>query len=126
MKKIILCLSLFVLVSTCFVTTAMAAPKIMGIHGGLGVTATVEDAKGHDWRIGIRGPYMITGMLTEGTISSDSATIKTPMFPPGAAVGLGKVTIRVTIYRLILPDIVEVRNAFMLGPYVLLLKNIQN
>jgi len=124
MKKTILCLSLFVLVSTCFVTNALAAPKITGIQGGYGVTATVVDAKGYDWRIGIRGSQMIYGMVTEGTISSKSATIKTPMFPP--AFGVGKVIIRVTIYRTILPDIIEVRSALMMGPFVLFVHNISS
>jgi len=122
MKKTILCLLVFVLVSTCFVTNAMAAPKITGIQGGYGVTATVMDAKGHDWRIGIRGSHMIYGMITEGTISGNSATIQTPMFPP--ALGVGKVIIRVTIYRTFLPDVIEVRTAFMLGPFVVSVHNI--
>ena len=122
MKKTILCLLLFVLVSTCFVTNAMAVPKITGIHGGYGVTATVEDARGLEWRIGIRGPYMIYGTITEGYISSTNTTIQTPLYPP--ALGVGKITIRVTIDRIILPDVIEVRTAFMLGPYVLFVHNI--
>lgn len=79
------------------------------------------DAQGLDWRIGIRGPNMIYGMVTEGTISAKSATIQTPMFTP--ALGVGKVTIRVKIYRILLPDVIEVRTAFMLGPFVLFIQN---
>jgi hypothetical protein len=125
MKKTILYLIIITLVAgTCFVTSAMAAPKITGIHGGYGVTATVEDAKGLDWRIGIRGSHMIYGMITEGTISGNSATIQTPNVPP--ALGIGKITIRVTIYRTFLPDIIEVRTAFMLGPFVVSVHNIQS
>ena len=119
MKKIMLCLSIFVLVSTCFATTAMAVPKITGIQGGLGVTATVENAKGHDWQINIKGPFMISGMITKGTISSDSAMIK------ATALGFGKICIRVTINGIMLPDIVAERCAFMLGPFVVFVKNAQ-
>lgn len=122
MKKIVLCLSLFVLVSTCFVTNAMAAPKIMDVKGGYGVTATVKDAQGFNWRINIKGPYVIYGMTSMGTIPCDSATIRTPAFPP--AFGVGKVNVRVTIDRIILRDVVEVRTAFMLGPFVLFVQDI--
>jgi len=118
MKKTILCLLMFFVVSTCFVTSVTAVPKITGIQGGYGVTATVEDARGLEWRIVIRGPYMIYGTITEGFISSTNTTIQTPIYPP--SLGVGKVTIRVTIDRVILPDIIEVRTAFMLGPFVLL------
>ena len=52
MKITILYLIIIIaVVSTCFVTNAMAAPKITGIQGGYGVTATVADANGRDWRI---------------------------------------------------------------------------
>lgn len=122
MKKTIFCLSLFVIVSICFTTTVIAAPKITGIHGGYGVTATIEDARGLEWRIGIKGPYMLYGTITEGITPSVNTTIQTPLYPP--ALGFGKVIIRVTIDRIILPDITEVRTAFMLGPYVLFVKNI--
>jgi hypothetical protein len=97
----------------------MAAPKITGIQGGLGVTATVENAKDHDWQINIKGPFMISGMITKGTISSDSATIKAP------ALGFGKICIRVTVNRIMLPDIVAERCAFMLGPFVVFVHNAQ-
>jgi hypothetical protein len=122
MKKTILYLIIITIVaSTCFVTSATAAPKITGIHGGYGVTATVEDANNLDWQINIRGPHMIYGMQTDGTISCDSATIHTPKFLP--ALGVGQIYIGVRIYRCILPDVVEVRAAFMLGPFVLFVHN---
>jgi hypothetical protein len=123
MKKNIIYISIIIAVSsTCFVTSATAAPKITGIHGGYGVTATVADANNLDWQINIRGPHMIYGMKTDGTISCNSATIQTPTFPP--ALGVGKIFIKVTIDRIILPDVIEVRTAFMLGPFVLFVHNI--
>lgn len=121
MKKIILYLSLVLVVSSCFMTTVMAAPKITSIQGGYGVTATVEDANGRDWRIGIQGPNMIYGMITEGTISGNSATIHTSIFPP--VLGFGQVNIRVTIYRTLLPDIIQTHTAFMVGPFVFLVQH---
>jgi len=99
------------------VTTALAAPKITVIQGGYGVTATVEDARGLECRIVIKGPYMIYGTISEGIISSTNTTIQTPLYPP--AIRFGKVIIRVTIDRVILPDVIETRTALMLGPYVL-------
>jgi hypothetical protein len=99
----------------------MAAPKITEIHGGYGVSATVMDAKGRDWQIDIKGPFMISGMKTVGTISSARETIRTHIFPP--AFGIGKIYIKVTINRIILPDIVEERSAFIVGPFVLFVKN---
>ena len=119
MKKTILCLSIFVLVSSCFATNAIAKPTISGIQGGYGVTATVEDAKGRDWQMTIEGPFVISGMKSVGTISSDSAKIQTPVF------GLGHVCITVTVNRIILPDITESRCAFMVGPFVLFVNNAQ-
>jgi hypothetical protein len=95
----------------------MAAPQITGIHGGYGVTATVVDADGLDWQITLRGEHIIHGIKTDGTISCNSATIQTPRFLP--ACGVGKIFIKVTIDRSILPDVIEVRTAFMLGPFVL-------
>ena len=120
MKKILLCLSLFVLVSTCFVTNAMAAPQITEIHGGYGVTATVVNAKGLEWKITINGPAMIYGMKTMGIISDKSATIHTPMAPP--AFGFGPIKVTVTINRIILHDIIAIRSGLILGPFVLLVK----
>jgi hypothetical protein len=120
MKKIILCLSLFVLVSTCFVTNAMATPQITGIHGGYGVTATVVNAKGLDWKITINGPAMIYGMKTVGIISDKSATIHTPIATP--AFGFGPIKITVTINRIILHDVIVIRSGIILGPFVLLVK----
>ncbi len=121
MKKTILCLSIFVIVNICFVTSVTAVPKITGIHGGYGVTASVEDADGLDWQINIirlgKSP-----MKTEGTISGDSTIIRTPIFPP--ALGVGLVGIMVTIHRIILPDVLEVRAAFMLGPFILIIHHI--
>jgi len=130
MKKTIIYLAIIIAVaSTCFITsaTATAAPTITGIHGGYGVTATVTGVKGLEWHINISGPYMIYGMKTDGIISSGgilsgSETIRTPTFPP--AFGFGKVFIKVTIDRIILPDITEVRTAYMLGPFVLFVRNI--
>ena len=117
MKKIILCLSLIVLVSTCFVTNAIAAPKITEIRGGYGVSATVVNATGRHWTISIQGPFIKDGTLTEGFILRDNTTIRTPLYPP--AFGIGPVIIRVTIDRIILPDIIKTRPALMLGPFVL-------
>ena len=125
MKKTIIYLAIIIaVVSTCFVTsvTAIETPTITEIHGGYGVTATVTDAKGLDWHINIRGPHMILGMKTDGTISCDRETIQTHMFPP--AFGFGKIFIKVTIDRIILPDIVEVRTAYIIGPFVLFVRNI--
>ena len=52
MKITILYLIIIIAVaSTGFVTSATAAPKITGIHGGFGVTATVADANTRDWQI---------------------------------------------------------------------------
>ena len=120
MKKTIVYLSLFVLVSTCFVTNAMAAPQITGIRGGYGVTATVVDAKGLDWKIIINGPAMIYGMKTVGIISDKSATIHTPMTPP--AFGFGPIKVTVTINRIILHDVIVIRSGIILGPFILLVK----
>ena len=120
MKKIILCLSLFVLVSTCFVTNAMAAPSITDVHGGLGVSATVMDAKGHDWQINIKGPFVVLGCKTAGTITSKSETIQTSIAPP--AFGMGPIKVTITINRIILPDVLLMRTGIMIGPFVLLFK----
>jgi hypothetical protein len=120
MKKTILYLSLFVLVSTCFVSNAMAAPQITDIHGGYGVTATVINAKGHNWQITISGPAMIYGMNTVGIISDKSAMIHTPMAPP--AFGFGPIKVTVTINRIILQDVIVIRSGIILGPFVLLVK----
>jgi len=121
MKKTILCLLLFTLVTTCFITSAAGAPTITGVRGGYGVTATVEDADGLDWQITIlklgKSPVKL-----EGTISGDSATIRISRFPP--AIGIGLVGITVTIHRVLLPDVIEVRAAFMLGPFVYLFHRI--
>jgi hypothetical protein len=117
MKKTILFLSLFLLVSTCWVTNAMAVPKITNVRGGYGVSVTVMNATGRHWQINLQGSQIFLGMLTDGDISSDSATIRTPIFPP--AVGIGKINIKVTIYWIIIPVAIEERSAFMLGPFVL-------
>jgi hypothetical protein len=116
MKKTILFLSLFALVSTCCVTNAMAVPKITEVHGGYGVTATVVDAAGLHWQISLRGSQIFSGIITDGDITSDSVTIRTPIFPP--AFGIGKISIKVSIYWIIIPVAIE-RSAFMLGPFVL-------
>jgi hypothetical protein len=55
-------------------------------------------------------------MTTDGDITSDYVTIRTPTFPP--ALGIGKISIKVTIYWTIIPVAVEERTAFMLGPFV--------
>ena len=117
MKKTILCILLFVLVSTCFVTNAMAAPKITGIQGGYGVTATVEDGANRNWMISLEGSQIYLGRITTGNITSDHATIRTPIFPP--ALGIGKINVRVTIFWIIIPVAMEQRSAFMLGPFVM-------
>ena len=120
MKKTILCLSLFVLVSTCFVTNAMAAPKITGIHGGFGVSATLVNAKGLDWEITISGPFIIFGMQTAGNISDKRVTIHTSTDPP--AYGFGSIKVTVTINRIILRDVILIRSGIILGPFILLAK----
>jgi hypothetical protein len=120
MKKTMLCLSLFVLVSTCFVTNAMAIPKITGVRGGYGVTATVLDADGLNWQINIKGTQIFQGTKTVGAISGDYTMIRTPIFPP--ALGIGKINIKVAIYWIIIPVAIEERNAFMLGPFILLIQ----
>ncbi len=125
MKRTIIYLSIIIaVVSTCFVTsiTANAAPTITDIQGGYGVTATVTGAKGRDWSIHLIGPYVLLGMKTNGTILSETETIRTTMFPP--AFGFGKIFIKVEIDRIILPDITEERTAYMLGPFVLFVHEI--
>jgi hypothetical protein len=119
MRKTILFLSLFVLVSTCCVTNAMAVPKITDVRGGYGVSATVVNATGRHWQINLWGSQIFIGMLTDGDVISDSATIRTPIFPP--ALGIGKINIKVTIYWTIIPVAIEERTAFMLGPFVLII-----
>jgi len=120
MKKIILCLLIFAVTSTCFVTNVMAVPKITEVQGGYGVTATVMDADGLDWQINLKGEQIFLGAKTRGDISGDSSTIRTPIFPP--ALGIGKIDIKVTIYWIIFPLAIEERTAFMLGPFVLLVQ----
>ena len=121
MKKTIRCLVIFVVFSTCFVTSVTAVPKITGIHGGYGVTATVEDADGLTWQINIIRPGKVP-MEAEGTIVGDTSMIRTPLFPPSLGVGLVGITLRIP--RILLPDVIEIRAAFMLGPFVLILPNI--
>ena len=126
MKKTIIYLSIIIaMVSTCFVTSVsanVAAPTITGIHGGYGVTATVTYAKGRDWSITISGQHVLFGMKTSGTISSETETIRTTMFPP--AFGFGKIFIKVTVDRIILPDITEEKTAYMIGPFVLFVQDL--
>jgi len=117
MKKTILFLLLFALVSICCVTNAMAVLKITELHGGYGVSATVMNATGRHWEISLRGSHIFLGMTTVGVITSDYAIIRTSIFPP--AFGIGKIHIKVTIYRTIIPVSTEERTAFMLGPFVL-------
>ena len=120
MKKTILFLSLFLLVSTCWVTNVMAVPKITNVRGGYGVSVTVMNATGRHWQINLQGSQIFLGMLTDGDIISDSTTIRTPVFPP--AFGIGRINIKVTIYWIIIPVAIEERSAFMLGPFVLLIQ----
>ena len=123
MKKTILYLIIITVVAnTCFATSAMAAPKITGIQGGYGVTATIVNANLHHWQINIIGTHISHGTKTEGTILGKHATIRTPILLP--ALGIGKINIKVTIYRIILPDVIEQQTAFMLGPFVLFVHNI--
>jgi mannose/fructose/N-acetylgalactosamine-specific phosphotransferase system component IID len=117
MKKTILFLLLFALVSTCCVTNAMAVPKITEVHGGYGVSATVVNATGRHWVINLQGSHIFLGMTTVGVITSDYATIRTSIFPP--TLGVGKIHIKITIYRTIIPVAIEEHTAFMLGPFVL-------
>ena len=119
MKKIILCLSLFVLVNICFVTNVMATPpRITDVSGGLGISATVVNAQGHDWEISIQNRSFAGGAW--GTISSDRETIHFPGLPPIPKIG--KICIHITVFRTILPDIVEIRSGFMIGPFFLFIK----
>lgn len=104
-------------ISSCGVTSALASPEISGIRGGYGVTATVVDADGFDWKIELAGAHILQGGLTEGAISgSASTTIRTPVFPP--SLGIGKINITVSLV-FIIPLVVEERTGFMLGPFVL-------
>lgn len=118
MKKTIICLLLLLLASTCCVTNALALPKITNVQGGYGVSATIENASGYHWVISLWGSQIIIGMLTDGDITSDYTTIRTPTFPP--AFGIGRINIKVTIYYTLIPIALEERSAFMLGPFVLL------
>jgi len=120
MKKTMLCLIIIAVVSTCCVTNAMAVPKITGVQGGYGVSATVVNATGFHWVISLWGSQIFRGMTTDGDISSDYATIRTSTFPP--ALGIGKINIKVTIYWLIFAVAIEERSAFMLGPFVLIIR----
>ena len=122
MKKTMLYLIIIAVVSTGFVTNAMAAPKITRVQGGYGVTATIVNANLHHWQINIIGTHISHGTKTEGTILGKHATIRTPILLP--ALGIGKINIKVTIYRIILPDVIEQQTAFMLGPFVLFVHNI--
>jgi len=117
MKKIIICLIIIAVASTCCVTNAMAVPRVTNVRGGYGVSATVEDATNCNWKISIQGPHVLTGFITVGDITSDSATIRTPIFPP--ALGFGWITIKVALYWYFIPVEMEERNAVMLGPFVL-------
>ena len=117
MKKTILFLVLFILVNTWCVTNALALPKITDVHGGYGVTATVENATGMKWQIILRGSQIFLGMTTDGDITNDYETIRTPLFPP--SLGIGKINIRINIYWIIIPVAIQERSAFMVGPFVL-------
>ena len=118
MKKTTLCILIVTVASTCFTTNAMAVPKITGVQGGYGVTATVTDANGLHWQINIKGAIILNGAKTEGDISGNHATIRTPIFPP--ALGIGKINIKVAIYWIIIPVAIEQRSAIMFGPFVLI------
>ena len=118
MKKTLLCFILLTVTSACCITHAIVVPKITGVQGGYGVSATVENATGCNWMISLWGSQIFIGMVTDGDISSDYTTIRTPTFPP--ALGIGKINIKVTIYRILIPIAIEERSAFMLGPFVLL------
>ena len=117
MKKIIICVIIIAVASTCCVTNAMAVPKVTDIRGGYGVSATIQDAANRNWKISIQGPHVLTGFMTVGNIASDAATIRTPIFPP--ALGFGYITIKVAIYWYFIPVEMEQRDAVMLGPFVL-------
>jgi len=94
MKKIILFLSL--IVSTYYVTNAMAIPKITGVQGGYGISATIVNASGRNWVLSLQGLQIFLGMITTGNISSDYATIRTSVCPP--ALGFEKINIKVVIF----------------------------
>ena len=53
MKKTLLCFILLTVTSTCCITHAIAVPKITGVQGGYGVSATVENATGCNWMISL-------------------------------------------------------------------------
>lgn len=118
MKKTIICAFIILIISSCCVTSALAVPKIMKVQGGYGVSATVENATGCNWVIRLWGSQIFIGMLTDGDITNDYTTIRTPIFPP--AIGIGKINIKVTIYLTLLPVALEERSAFMVGPFVFL------
>ena len=118
MKKTIVCVVLFFVVSACGSTTALASPEITGVRGGYGVVATVANAQDLEWKITIGGERIFQGGITEGVVGANgTVTIRTPLFPP--ALGFGKINITVTLYWLFIPVDVEERSAFMLGPFVL-------
>jgi len=118
MKRIIFCLVITVILGTCFVTGAMAAPEITGVRGGYGVTAKVANAGNLNWKIELGGQHIFQGSITEGVIgNNDTATIRTPIFPP--ALGFGNINITVVLYWSIIPVAWEQRNAFMVGPFVM-------
>ena len=64
MKKTILCLSLFCGSSYLFRDNCDGSTtRITDVHGGLGVSATVVNAQGHDWEIILKGPFVVLGIV---------------------------------------------------------------
>jgi hypothetical protein len=116
MKRIIFCVVITVILATCFVTSSMA--EITGVRGGYGVIAKVANAGNLDWKIELGGQHIFQGSITEGVVgNNDTATIRTPLFPP--ALGFGNINITVVLYWSFIPVAWETRNAFMVGPFVM-------
>ena len=88
--------------------------EIKNIKGGLGVKATIQAGdEPVDWSINIDGRFVFYGGKASGAIDTNAIqTVKIPF-----SLGVGKVGITITAN-----SVVEKRKAFMLGPFVLSVK----
>jgi hypothetical protein len=119
MRKTVFFLIMLVILFGCFTANAMSV-EITQVRGGYGVIATVANASSYQWMIGIEGPHLFNGTsITRGdTITTNNKiTIRTPIFPP--VFGIGRINITVAIVSGMTPVALEMRTAFMLGPFVL-------
>jgi PKD repeat protein len=89
--------------------------EIKEVSGGFGVKAVIDSGDNNvDWTITVDGTVFIGGEA-EGSIDANvEETVKLPF-----SLGIGRVDITVTAN-----DVVEERSAFMLGPFVLSVKEV--